>query len=93
MSCREINQMYQRVIRSNERLHQLKELGAPAILIDNEYLAFEEAVSALMRDEDIGGFAEDIGAQAFSVCFGHIAAPAMPPPEHAFQIERLIDGH
>ena len=93
MSKPDINRLYQRVIRSNERLHELKELGAPAILIQSECRAFEDAISDLMRDEDIGDFAEDIGAQAFSVCFGHIAGSTMPLAEDSFQFERLAEGH
>ncbi|MGI9409030.1 MAG: hypothetical protein ACR2OV_03075 [Hyphomicrobiaceae bacterium] len=93
MSMPDINRLYQRVIRSNERLHQLRELGAPDILVRSELRAFEDAISVLMRDEDIADFAEDIGAQAFSVCFGHIAGSTMPPAENAIKYEGLADGH
>ena len=79
----DINHLYRRVLKSNERLQKLKRLGAPAVIINNEHRIFESAVRELMTDEDIGRFAEDIGPHAFGVCFDHIAGTPVARPNEA----------
>lgn len=92
MATQDINGLYLRVIRSNERLQRLKKLAAPEVVINNEYRIFEDAVSALLSDDEIAGFTVDIGAVAFQVCFDHIAGALVPFPRQKTGSDVVIDG-
>ncbi|MGI9199805.1 MAG: hypothetical protein ACR2QL_02010 [Woeseiaceae bacterium] len=45
---------YWRIITSSVRLHELKTLDAPAIIIRNEYRVFNDALVALQQNENLG---------------------------------------
>ncbi len=44
----DINDLYRRVINRNNRLHKLKEIGAPDVILRNEKRILQEAVDALI---------------------------------------------
>ena len=44
----DLNELYRRVLNRNIRLHRLKEIGAPSVIVKNEQRMLQEAVDALI---------------------------------------------
>ena len=69
----DLNDLYRRVINSDCRLQQLKQMHAPAIVMRNENRILEGAVNDLLDDDEIAPLVGDVGADAFMNYFNHIA--------------------
>jgi len=80
MTTLDLNDLCRRVINSSNRLQQLSEMRAPDIVMRTENLILEDAISALLEDEDIAEITDNIGASAFINTFNHIAGTEIRVP-------------
>lgn len=55
-----LNQLYRRVIASNNRLQQLKALGAPDIVVRNEHRILQQAIRELGDTDFFAGAANEV---------------------------------
>ena len=73
MATRDLNDLYRRAINSNNRLQQLREMRAPEIVVRNEKRILEDAVNALLNDDQIAQITAHVGTSAFINYFNYIA--------------------
>ena len=73
MATRDLTDLYRRMINSNHRLQQLKEMGAPNIVVRNENRILQDAIDTLLTNDEIARVITDIGTNAFTDYFNYIA--------------------
>ncbi len=83
MTSHDLNKLHHRVISSNLRLQQLKEMHAPNIIVRNEQRVLHEALGALNDDGTIQQTIADIGIESFINYFKHIGDAEIDLPAEA----------
>ncbi len=73
MLTQNLNDLYQRVIKSNSRLQLLAVMQAPDIIVRNENRVLRDAVIALLNNDEITQIISHIGTDAFITYLNHIA--------------------
>lgn len=73
MATLDLNSSYRRVLDSNSRLRQLREMRVPDILVRNENNVLQDAINDLRDHKEIEQFIADVGTDAFITYFNHIA--------------------
>ncbi len=73
MLTQNLNDLYQRVIKSNSRLQLLAVMQAPDIIVRNENRVLRDAVFALLNNDEITQITSHIGTDTFITYLNHIA--------------------
>ncbi len=72
MTTRKLNDLYHRIINSDNRLQQLRQMRAPDIILRTENRLLEDSVGALLNDEDVTHIVDHVGTDAFVKYFNYI---------------------
>lgn len=73
MTTRNLNELYRRVINSDTRLQKLRQMSAPDVIVRNENRVLQDAMGALLNDDEVTQVIDHVGTDAFVNYFNYIA--------------------
>ena len=76
----DLDNLYRRVINASHRLQELRQTGAPDVVLHNEERALRQAINALLMEDEIVQLIDHVGSNAFINAFSYIAGAAIRVP-------------
>lgn len=73
MTMRSLNDLCHRVIHSDTRLRQLKQMHAPDVIVRNDNRVLQDAMIALLNNDEVTQIVDHVGTDAFVNYFNYIA--------------------